>query len=102
MTGPLDAANFNDPSVPLVNNVDARLITSGSDARAGLIRQITSPVRWMAGVELMQAQGVETFVEVGPGKVLCGLMRQIDRSKKCLNVEDGASFQRTLQFLAGV
>jgi [acyl-carrier-protein] S-malonyltransferase len=51
-------------------------------------------------MQFLIARGVQTFIEVGPGKVLCGLMRQIDRSKKCLNVEDEASLQKTLEYLS--
>ena len=68
-----------------------------------LIRQVTGSVKWNQSTQWLVAHGVQTFVEVGPGKVLCGLMRQIDRSKKCLNVEDEASLIKTLEFLnAGI
>ncbi|HZS09622.1 MAG TPA: ACP S-malonyltransferase [Blastocatellia bacterium] len=96
MTGPLGAANFNDLSVPLINNVDARLITSGSEARAGLIRQITSPVRWTAGVEVMLGEGGGTFVEVGPGKVLCGLVKSVSKTPALSNVEDSRSLMEAI------
>ena len=70
-----------------------RQSTSGDEAREALIRQVTLPVRWLESVREMIDQGVNIFVEVGPGKVLSGLLRQIDRSVRCFNVEDAASLQ---------
>ncbi len=75
----LAAVRFSDLKVPLINNVDARLITSGEDARAGLIRQVSSAVRWVDDVERLVREGVNEFVEVGPGKILSGLVRRIAR-----------------------
>ena len=75
----LAAIRFSDLEVPLVNNVDACLITSGEEARAGLIRQVSSAVRWVDDVERLVREGVHEFVEVGPGKVLSGLIRRIAR-----------------------
>jgi [acyl-carrier-protein] S-malonyltransferase len=104
MTEPLNAATFNDLSVPIVNNVDAAIVNSGAISREALIRQISAPVRWTASVEKLLAEGVETFVEVGPGKVLCGLVKAIakDAGKevKLLNVEDQTSLQATLEALS--
>jgi [acyl-carrier-protein] S-malonyltransferase len=76
--------------------VDAETIASGEEARDALIRQVTQPVRWLDSVHEMIELGVTIFVEVGPGKVLSGLMRQIDRSVRCFNVEDAASLQAML------
>ncbi len=84
---------FNDLKVPLISNVDAASVTKGPEARDGLVRQVSSPVRWLQSVELLIREGVDTFVEVGPGKVLTGLMRQISREVRCLNVEDTASLK---------
>ncbi len=70
--------------------MDAEAITSGDEAREALIRQVTLPVRWLDSVREMIESGVTIFVEVGPGKVLAGLLRQIDRSVRCFNVEDAA------------
>ena len=64
-----------------------------------LIRQVTGPVRWVACIQLLIAQGATHFIEVGPGKVLSGLMRQIDRTQKTLNVEDSPSLEKTLTAL---
>jgi len=96
----LRAANFSALKIPLMTNVDAEAITTGDEAREALIRQVTSPVRWLDSVHEMIESGVTIFVEVGPGKVLSGLMRQIDRSVRSLNVEDAASLQATIDKIA--
>jgi [acyl-carrier-protein] S-malonyltransferase len=96
----LESIVFNDPAVPIAANVDARLITRGPDSRDCLIRQVTGPVRWVECIQLLIAQGATHFIEVGPGKVLSGLMRQIDRNQKGFNVEDSASLEKTLAALA--
>ena len=87
------------PVYPVACNVDAAPITDDIRALDTLVRQVTGAVQWDPCIRLLVAQGVQTFVEVGPGKVLCGLMRQIDRSKAALNVSDEASLQSTLQRL---
>jgi [acyl-carrier-protein] S-malonyltransferase len=92
----LRATEFSTPRVPVAVNVDAALVTDPGLLREALIRQVTGAVRWLESVKLLIAEGV-TFVEVGPGKVLTGLMRQIDRGQTCWNVEDGASLLRTLE-----
>src|SRR5262245_52012206 len=103
MIEPLNATSFNDLSFPIVNNVDAAIVTGGSQSRDALIRQISAPVRWTEIVMKMFEEGAETFVEVGPGKVLIGLVKAIakDAGKdvKLLNVEDQASLYTTLQHL---
>jgi [acyl-carrier-protein] S-malonyltransferase len=95
----LRAAKFNALKIPLITNVDAQAITSGDEARDALIRQVTAPVRWLDSVREMIESGVTVFVEVGPGKVLTGLLRQIDRSVRVFNVEDSASLQSTMEKL---
>lgn len=89
----LDAVEFKDLSVPLVTNVDAALIRTGAEARAALVRQVSAPVRWRESVELLAGEGVDTFVEVGQGKVLTGLVRQTAPGARGLNVEDAASLE---------
>jgi len=89
----LHALEFQNLKTPLVTNVDAVAITEGPAARESLVRQVSSPVRWLQSVELLIREGVDTFVEVGPGKVLTALMRQISREVKCFNVEDTASLK---------
>jgi [acyl-carrier-protein] S-malonyltransferase len=76
------------------------VIQDADAARDALVRQVTGSVKWDQSVRLLIAKGIQTFVEVGPGKVLCGLMRQIDRSKSSLNVGDEASLQKTLEQLS--
>jgi [acyl-carrier-protein] S-malonyltransferase len=97
----LSKIEFEDLRVPLVTNVDAALITEGRDALDALIRQVSSPVRWQESMELLLAKEVGTLVEVGPGKVLSGLMRQIRREALCLRVEDAESLNATRAALAG-
>jgi [acyl-carrier-protein] S-malonyltransferase len=86
--------------VPLVTNVDADTISTGQEAREGLIRQVTAPVRWEESIRLLIEEGVNTFVEVGPGRVLTGLLRQIERSVATLNVEDEKSLATTVDKIA--
>lgn len=96
----LQALTFDNPSVPVVCNVDAALVADANTSRDALIRQVTGSVKWDQSVRMLIAQGVTHFIEVGPGKVLCGLMRQIDRSKSCANVGDEASLHKTLEALS--
>jgi [acyl-carrier-protein] S-malonyltransferase len=91
LAGPLAATIFSNLTTPLINNVDARMVRQGEEARDALVRQVSSPVRWTEIIELMLAQGVETFIEVGPGKVLIGLVKGISKAVTLLNVEDPAS-----------
>ncbi|MBA2734157.1 MAG: ACP S-malonyltransferase [Acidobacteria bacterium] len=97
----LEKLEFHDLRLPLVTNVDAMVITKGEDARTSLVRQVSSPVRWLESVQLLIKENVQTFVEVGPGKVLCGLVRQIERSTICLNVGDAESLSAARSALAG-
>jgi len=92
----LAALTFEKPAVPVVCNVDAEFIIDGEHGRDALVRQVTGAVKWEQSIRDLIGQGVQTFVEVGPGKVLCGLMRQIDRSKTALNVGDDASLQKAM------
>jgi [acyl-carrier-protein] S-malonyltransferase len=96
----LRGAEFSDLRVPLVTNVDADTINTGSEAREALIRQISMPVRWEESVRLLIDEGVNTFVEVGPSRVLTGLLRQIERSVAALNVEDEKSLAATVEKIA--
>src|SRR5271154_7009135 len=97
----LKHTNFANLSVPLVTNVDADTITTGDEAREALIRQVTMPVRWEESVRMLIDEGVNTFVEAGPGRVLTGLLRQIERSVATLNVEDEKSLAATVEKIAG-
>ncbi len=96
----LNKLNTQKPVYPVACNVEAVLVTDEQKARETLIAQVTGAVKWDPCMRLLIGQGVQTFVEIGPGKVLCGLMRQIDRSKTCLNVGDEASLMKTLEHFA--
>ena len=88
---------FDEAAFPLVCNVDARLVVDGALERDALVRQVTASVRWVESMELLLAEGVTRFFEAGPGKVLTGLLRQIDRSQKCANIEDSVSLRKALE-----
>jgi len=90
---------FSDLKVPLVTNVDAKQITRGAEARDALLRQVASPVRWSESIQQLLDEGVTRFIEVGPGKVLSGLVRQISRQCQVLNVEDVQSLEATVAAL---
>jgi len=96
----LNELQFNDLAMPLVTNVDAHAIKTASEARDSLVRQVSQPVRWLQSVEFLSAHGVQTLIEIGPGKVLSGLVRQINRELRCLNVEDESSLRATREALA--
>jgi [acyl-carrier-protein] S-malonyltransferase len=100
LQGDLDTLKLQKPVYPVACNVDAELVTDDLRARDTLVRQVTGSVKWEQCMRLLIAQGVQTFIEVGPGKVLCGLMQQIDRSKTCLNVGDEASLTKALESFA--
>jgi len=97
----LRQTEFATLHVPLVTNVDADTIELGDEALDALIRQVTMPVRWEESIRLLIDEGVNTFVEVGPGRVLTGLLRQIERSVAILNVEDEKSLAATVEKIAG-
>jgi [acyl-carrier-protein] S-malonyltransferase len=96
----LDALKMQKPVYPVACNVDAELVTDELRARDTLARQVTGAVKWEQCVRLLIEKGAQIFIEVGPGKVLWGLMRQIDRSKTALNVSDDATLVKTLESLA--
>ena len=95
----IDACAFADLKVPLVTNVDAQPIETAAAARNSLERQVTMPVRWQESVEWMLAQNVRKFVEVGPGKVLLGLIRTADKSVGMFNAEDEKSLENAFSGL---
>ncbi|HKR11941.1 MAG TPA: ACP S-malonyltransferase [Pyrinomonadaceae bacterium] len=96
----LEQLTFNEPKFPVVTNVAARVTTAPEELRDALVRQVSAPVRWVESMQLLMQNGVDTVVEVGPGKVLSGLMRQTSRDMKSLNVEDAASLEATSAALA--
>lgn len=99
LSSDLDAASFSDLRFPLITNVDAQLVRTGAEARSGVKRQVSRPVRWQETVQRLLDEGVRTFVEVGPGKVLLGLIRSIDKSVTMLNVEDEKSMENAFSGL---
>jgi [acyl-carrier-protein] S-malonyltransferase len=96
----LRATKFAPLQVPLVTNAGAAIITSGEEAREALVRQVTLPVRWEDSMRELIEEGASIFVEVGPGRVLSGLMRQIERWVPCVNVEDRKSLDAALERIA--
>jgi len=96
----LNKIKMQRPVYPVACNLEASLVTDEIRARETLVGQVTGSVKWEKSMRLLIDEGVQTFVEIGPGKVLCGLMRQIDRSKTCVNVGDEASLSRALEQLA--
>ena len=95
----LQEINFEDLKFPVIENVSAEANTKGERAREALTMQVSAPVRWADSMENLIAEGVETFVEVGAGKILAGLVRQINRDVRCLSVEDSGSLKNTLETL---
>ena len=95
----LEKIGFKDLRFPIIENVTAEANTKGERVRTALTGQVSSPVRWAQSIENLITERVETFVEVGAGKVLSGLVRQINRDVRCLNVENLESLRNTLQFL---
>lgn len=98
----LAGLNFADPRTPLLNNVDARAVRSAQGCRDGLVRQVSGAVRWQQSLEKLAAEGVDTFVEIGPGNVLSGLVKKTLKSARVLNVEDPKSLEAAVAALAGV
>jgi len=96
----LQVLSFSNPDFPVVANIDASAKTTGEASRSALIQQVTGAVRWSSCVAKLITLGATIFIEAGPGKVLSGLMRQIDRAQTAANVEDEASLQKTLGSVA--
>ena len=96
----LAGITMSDPKIPVAANVSGTITTSADGTRSALIEQVTGAVRWVDCVRSLIAEEAQVFVEVGPGKVLCGLLKQIDPEQKSLNVEDSPSLEKTLAELA--
>jgi len=97
----LAGLSLSNPTIPVAANVTGALVTTAEAARDALVRQVTGAVRWVDCMHALIAAGAEIFIEAGPGKVLCGLMKQIDPAQKYLNVEDAASLEKTISELKG-
>jgi [acyl-carrier-protein] S-malonyltransferase len=100
VTRVLAALTLADPRIPVAANVTGSLVSTAAEVRDALIRQVTGAVRWVDCMQALVGAGADLFIEVGPGKVLCGLLRQIDPAQKSLNVENVASLEATLAELA--
>jgi [acyl-carrier-protein] S-malonyltransferase len=96
----LAALTIADPRVPLVSNVDARVVSTSEECRDGLVRQVSGTVRWQQSLELLASSGVTAFVEVGPGTVLSGLVKKTLAGGRALNVESPETLEATLAALA--
>ena len=96
----MENITVSDMQIPLITNVTGDYLKAKEEIKPTLVKQVSSSVRWEEGVRRMIADGVDTFVEVGPGKTLCGFMKKIDKEKKAYNVEDMASLEKTLAGLA--
>jgi [acyl-carrier-protein] S-malonyltransferase len=92
----LEGVTIKDPSIPVVANVSADYVRTGAEVKASLLKQVYSPVRWEESVRFLANSGVQTFIEVGPGKVLSGLIKKTCRDAKLYNVEDLASLEKVL------
>ncbi len=91
MTHAIGSTPFKDPLIPVVANVTARPLTKAGEVKSELISQLTNPVQWQRSIEYMVAQGVDTFIEIGPGKVLTGLIRRINKDVITRNINDLAT-----------
>jgi [acyl-carrier-protein] S-malonyltransferase len=91
---------FRDPVIPLVNNADAVVVRTAAACREGLVRQVSAPVRWQECVERLIQEGVQIVVEVGPGSVLTGLVRKIDKGVRTFNVDDPESLESAVAALS--
>jgi [acyl-carrier-protein] S-malonyltransferase len=97
----LDQVAIRDLRIPIVNNADARFLRTAAELKPSLVRQISSSLYWEDSINAMTAEGFDTFIELGPGKVLSGLVKRIAKDAKVLNVEDRKSLGETLQALEG-
>jgi [acyl-carrier-protein] S-malonyltransferase len=101
----LDRAEFRDPRFPIVTNVEARIIRTGSEARQALKRQVSRPVLWLQTMEVMKGEGLSRFAELGAGRVLAGLVKRFGRSwpepASSLNVEDAESLEKARSVVSG-
>ncbi|MDA8084716.1 MAG: ACP S-malonyltransferase [Nitrospiraceae bacterium] len=96
----LEPMRFETPDVPLVNNADAMFLTGGDRIKTSLIKQLNSPLLWEDSIRNMTGCGIDTFIEVGPGRVLAGLIKRIEPGVRILNVEDTESLNKTVEALS--
>jgi [acyl-carrier-protein] S-malonyltransferase len=98
----VDKYTFSDAQVPVVQNYDARPSTTASDIKDKLTKQMPNSVHWSDTILFMLSTGVSTFVEIGPGKALSGMVKKIDRAAKTINISDKASLEAALQELSAL
>ena len=98
----LDKYQFSPARIPVVQNYDARPATDSSAIKEKLAKQMPNSVRWSDSIQFMLSDGVDTFVEIGPGKALSGMVKKIDRAAKTININDRASLQAALQELSAL
>ena len=99
LSAELDSIDYSNFEFPIVHNVDAAVNSGSEKVREALTRQVSAPVRWLQSVETLIGEGVDRFVEVGPGKVLSGLVKQINRDVRIMNVENSESLSSTKETL---
>ncbi len=98
----LDTIEFKNPVIPIVNNADAKFLNSIVDIKQSLVRQLNGPLLWEDSIRAIADSGINIFIEVGPGKVLSGLIKRIVREAKILNVEDVKSFEKAVSFIINI
>ena len=96
----LESVEVHDMNVPIITNVNAEYISDKSEIKDLLIKQVSNSVLWEDSIRRMIADGVDTFIEIGPGKTLSGFMKKIDKEMRVFNVEDIASLEKTLECLS--
>lgn len=102
LAGELARVRLSDPELPVVANVTADYVRSKEEVKDLLVQQVSRPVLWEDSIQRMLADGIDTFIEVGPGRALSGFVKKIDRKARCLQVSDVPSLQNTLAELEGV
>ena len=95
----LQNIEFNEPNIPIINNVDVIAQTSASEIKDALIRQLYSPVRWTETVNKLSSMGIDSVIEAGPGKVLQGLLKRIDKSIACVSFNDNVSLEKAIELV---
>jgi len=93
----LNKINFNDANIPVLQNVDAKTKSSSSEIKVALLEQLYKPVRWVDSVNNMKAMGVTKIIECGPGKVLSGLIKRIDKSFELFSIQDETSLKNAIE-----
>jgi [acyl-carrier-protein] S-malonyltransferase len=101
LSGVLDAITFCDPAIPVYTNADAKAVATAGASREALVRQVASPVRWDEEIGRMADDGIDTFLEFGPGRVLAGLVRRIRKGVQVVPVGDVAGISAALATLGG-